>query len=150
MPPPPFTLRTVTAKDYLWLWHLKRLTMRPYVEQTWGSWDDVAQERFFRQHFSADTIQIIVAGERDAGLLNIEREPRELFLANIQIHPDFQGRGLGSAVVESVLASAATLGLPVRLQVLKVNIRARDLYLRLGFTLYDETTTHFLLRHVPR
>ncbi len=149
MPPSPFTLRAVTARDYTWLWHLKRLTMRPYVEQTWGSWDDLAQERFFRQHFSAETIQIIVADGRDAGLLNIEREPQELFLANIQIHPDFQGRGLGSAVVESVLASASALHLSVRLQVLKVNPRARDLYLRLGFTLYGDTLTHFLLRHSP-
>ncbi|HYD84131.1 MAG TPA: GNAT family N-acetyltransferase, partial [Opitutus sp.] len=74
-------------------------------------------------------------------------EPHELFLANIQIHPAFQGNGLGSAVVRNVLESAAALQLSVRLQVLKVNTRARDLYLRLGFTIYQETLTHFLMRH---
>lgn len=145
--PPPFTLRAVSEADYRWLWDLKRLTMRPYVEQTWGGWDDIAQERFFRHNFTPATIQIIVVNGADAGLLNIERESRELFLANIQIRPTFQGRGLGSAVVRTVLESAAALQLSVRLQVLKVNTRARDLYLRLGFTIYQETLTHFLMRH---
>jgi ribosomal protein S18 acetylase RimI-like enzyme len=145
--PPPFTLRAVNQADYRWLWELKRLTMLPYVEQTWGGWDDIAQERFFRQNFTPTTIQIVVANGEDAGLLNVEREPHELFLANIQIHPAFQGNGLGSAVVRTVLESAAALQLSVRLQVLKVNTRARDLYLRLGFTIYQETLTHFLMRH---
>jgi ribosomal protein S18 acetylase RimI-like enzyme len=146
---PPFTLRAITQADYPWLWELKRLTMRGYVELTWGSWDDAAQERFFRQNFSANTVQIIVADGRDAGLLNVEREPDGLFLANIQIHPAFQNRGLGSAVVRTLIDSADALRLPLRLQVLKVNTRARSLYQQLGFSTYAETLTHFLMRHSP-
>src|SRR5690606_28619292 len=91
--PPPFTLRTVTSADYAWLWNLKRITMRPYVELTWGNWDETSQEQFFRHNFSPATTEIIVCGHSDAGLLNVEREPSALFLANIQIHPDFQGCG---------------------------------------------------------
>jgi ribosomal protein S18 acetylase RimI-like enzyme len=147
---PLFTLRAITEADYQWLWELKRLTMRSYVELTWGSWDDAAQERFFRQNFNSKTVQIITVAGRDAGLLNVEREPDELFLANIQIHPAFQHRGLGSAVVRMLTDSADALRLPVRLQVLKINTRARDLYLRLGFSTYAETLTHFLMRHPPR
>jgi len=143
---PPFTLRPATADDYTWLWEVKRLTMRPYVEQTWGTWDDRAQERFFRRHFSPTTIDVIEVDGQNAGLLNVEREPDALFLANIQIHPDFQNRGLGAAVVGTVLETGRSLGLPVRLQVLKVNTRARDFYLRLGFRPYGENLTHFLLR----
>lgn len=147
--PPPFTLRPATPADYAWLWTLKRDTMRPYVELTWGSWDDGAQERFFRRSFDAQLIQIVVAGGRDAGLLHVEREPGELFLANIQIHPDHQNRGLGTAVVRTVLTSAAALRLPVRLQVLRVNTRAHQLYLRLGFVAAGDTPTHLVLRWLP-
>lgn len=147
---PPFTLRAITEADYAWLWELKRLTMRPYVELTWGAWDDAAQERFFRQNFSPKTVQIVCVDGRDAGLLNVEREPSALFLANIQIHPAFQNRGLGTAVVRTLVDSADALKLPVRLQVLKVNTRARELYQRLGFITYAETLTHFLMRHPPQ
>lgn len=144
---PPFTLRSATDADYAWLWSVKRETMRPYVEQTWGSWDERAQERFFRRHFSPGTVQVILVDGQPAGLLHVERQPDAFFLANIQIHPDFQGRGLGAAVVESVLESGRSLNLPVHLQVLKVNTRARDFYLRLGFRADGENLTHFLLRH---
>ncbi len=144
---PPFILRSATESDYDWLWNVKRTTMRPYVEQTWGSWDDRTQERFFRQHFSPATLQVILVDGQPAGLLNVEREPAALFLANIQIHPHFQNRGLGAAVVRAVLDSGRSLNLPVRLQVLKVNTRARDFYLRLGFRPAGETLTHFLLHH---
>lgn len=144
-----FTLRAATPADYQWLWELKRLTMRTYVEQTWGSWDDNAQEDFFRANFSADTVQVVLVDGRNVALLEVAREPRELFLANIQVHPEFQQRGLGTAVVRTVLASGQALQLPVRLQVLRVNRRAQELYARLGFRAYAETPTHSLMRWQP-
>jgi len=144
------TLRPATAADYQWLWELKRLTMRPYVEQTWGSWDDSTQEAFFRRNFSSETVQIITVDGQNAGLLNVEREPNGIFLANLQIHPSFQNRGLGTAVLQTVMGSAKALRIPVRLQVLRVNSAALRLYSRLGFVTYQETPTHHLMRWQPR
>ena len=144
------TLRPATAADYQWLWELKRATMRPYVELTWGTWDDPTQEEFFREKFSSETVQIISVDGRDAGLLNIERAADEIFLANLQIHPSFQKRGIGSAVLRELLDSAEMLGLSVRLQVLRVNTDAARLYARFGFTLYSETPTHLLMRWKSR
>jgi ribosomal protein S18 acetylase RimI-like enzyme len=143
------TLRPAVAADYQWLWELKRLTMRPYVELTWGNWDDAIQEEFFRRNFSSETVQIILVDGLNAGLLNVEREPVEIFLANLQIHPEFQNRGLGSAVLHELLESASALQLPVRLQVLRVNLGAARLYARFGFTTFHETATHRLMRWQP-
>jgi len=120
--------------------------MRPYVELTWGVWDDEAQEEFFRRNFSSETVQIIEVEGKDAGLLNVEREPAELFLANLQIHPSQQNRGIGTAVIEDVVASARSLGLSVRLQVLRTNHNALRLYRRLGFVGFKETPTHTIMR----
>ena len=145
-----FCLRPVVSADYQWLWELKRLTMRPYVEQTWGEWDDFTQEAFFRRHFSSETVQIIIVEGQNAGLLNIEREPAETFLANLQIHPSFQNRGLGTAVIRSLLETGRVLQLPIRLQVLSVNTSAQRLYARLGFSTYKETGTHRMMRWDPR
>jgi ribosomal protein S18 acetylase RimI-like enzyme len=144
-----FILRPAGAADYEWLWNLKRLTMRPYVEQTWGIWDDFAQEEFFRHSYRAESVQVVVVDRADAGLLHVEREPQELFLANIQIHPDFQNRGLGSAVVRTVIETGRQLRLPIRLQVLRVNTRARLLYERLGFSVSNDTGTHTIMRKLP-
>lgn len=144
-----FTLRPATQADYPWLWELKRLTMREYVEQTWGSWDDDSQEAFFRRSYRSEWVQLILVDGRNAGLLHVEREPHEIFLANIQIHPDYQNLLLGSAVIATVLASARALQLPVRLQVLHVNRGAQRLYLRLGFAVADKTPTHVVMRWQP-
>src|SRR4051794_9885795 len=98
-----FTLRAASEDDYPWLWALKRLTMRPYVEQMWGGWDDKAQEDFFRRNFEPANVRVIVVEGQDVGLLHVEREPAALFLANVQVLPEFQNRGLGSAVVRHVI-----------------------------------------------
>ncbi len=145
-----FVLRPASAADYRWLWELKRDTMRTYVEQTWGSWEDAAQEAFFRRSYSPDKIQIILLNGERAGLLHLEREPDAIFLANIQIHIDHQGRGLGTAVIRSLLQTAQTLRTPIRLQVLRVNAGAQRLYLRLGFVVSGETATHQMMRWLPK
>ncbi|HVU24591.1 MAG TPA: GNAT family N-acetyltransferase [Opitutus sp.] len=149
MTAPPFTLRPATAADYPWLWALKRTTMRRYVEQTWGAWDDDAQEKFFRRSYSPATIQVVMADGREAGLLHVEHEPDEIFLANIQVVPGLQNAGLGTAVIQSLLEAAQRLHRPVRLQVLKVNTAAQRLYKRLGFAHAGETTTHQIMRWRP-
>jgi ribosomal protein S18 acetylase RimI-like enzyme len=149
MPAPLFTLRPATEADYRWLWELKRATMRPYVEQTWGAWNDDAQEKFFRSTYRSDTIQVVEVDGRAAGLLHVEHHADAIFLANIQIASEFQNRGLGTAVIVALLEVAQRLQRPVRLQVLKVNTAAQRLYVRLGFKPIAETSTHQIMRWNP-
>jgi ribosomal protein S18 acetylase RimI-like enzyme len=144
-----FTFRPAADSDYAWLWELKRLTMRTYVENMWGGWDDAAQEDFFRRNFVPATVRVIVVEGQDVGLLHVEREADALFLANLQILPDFQNRGLGSAVVRHVIEEARATGLGVRLQVLKSNQPARRLYERLGFEITQEGGMHDQMRLSP-
>ena len=146
---PAFTLRPAEPGDYDALWRLKKLTMQTYVEQTWGAWDEETQEAFFRRNYRSDTVQVVMVDGKTAGLLEVTREPGEIFLANVQVHPDLQGRGLGTMLVRHVLEAAAMLQVPVRLQVLKVNAGARRLYARLGFVECGDTATHILMRHRP-
>ena len=140
-----FTLRPATADDRDGLFALRCATMRPYVEQTWHTWDDADQRTRFETALALADMQVIVVGERDAGLLHVERDADGIFLANIQIHPDFQNRGLGTAVIRTLLDEAWARGEPVRLQVLKVNHAACRLYQRLGFTVTGETAHHVRL-----
>jgi ribosomal protein S18 acetylase RimI-like enzyme len=63
----------------------------------------------------------------------------------VEILPAFRGRGLGSAIVRDLLAEAHARSVPVTLQVLKENPRARGLYERLGFAVTGETDTKHLM-----
>jgi ribosomal protein S18 acetylase RimI-like enzyme len=64
------------------------------------------------------------------------------------VRPDFQGRGIGTAVVRDAIARGRARRVPVMLGTLQEN-RAADLYRRLGFVEYDRTDTHILFRLGP-
>jgi citrate lyase synthetase len=51
---------------------------------------------------------------------------------------------LGSQIIKAVLSKAAAQSVPVRLQVLRKS-KAKNLYLRLGFSQTGETDTHVLM-----
>jgi ribosomal protein S18 acetylase RimI-like enzyme len=137
-----FTLRPATLRDVGWLFGVRRATMRGYVEEAYGVWDDRAQRERFERSNELDNIRIILLDQRSVGLLHVERNLHDVFLANIQIEPEFQNRGLGTAVIRSILAEGQKANVPVRLQVLKVNHAARRLYERLGFSITDENDSH--------
>ena len=141
---PTYTLRPATDNDYAFLETLHTATMRDVVTQVWG-WDAAIQEALFRRSFEPSRRQIVVVDEIDAGVFAIEKRDDAWFLANIEIAPAHQSRGLGAHLIRAIRAEARAAGLPVTLQVLKVN-RARLLYERLGFVTTGSTETHFLMR----
>jgi ribosomal protein S18 acetylase RimI-like enzyme len=74
--------------------------MREYVERVWG-WDEAEQATFLERRFQPERWQIIQSGGQDIGVLIVEEQTDEIFLASIEILPEWQGRGIGSSVVRS-------------------------------------------------
>lgn len=140
-----FTTRPASEDDYDFLYGLHVAALKDYVAQSWG-WEDTVQERMFREGFDPSKVEILVVDGRDVGVLSLERRDDEIFISSIEILPEWQNRGLGTAVIQNVRREARNLGLPVGLRVLKVN-PARRLYKRLGFSVVEETATHFWLKH---
>lgn len=122
--------------------------MRPYVEATWG-WEDAGQARMFDLNFDPANQEIVQLDGTDAGMLAVEETEERIWLAVIEIHPHFQGRGLGTEIIRSLLDRGAAAGKPVTLRVLRTNPRARSLYERLGFRSFREIETHTYLRVEP-
>jgi len=106
------------------------------------------QQTLFLERFEPAHLQIVIVDGHDVGILSVKQEPDTLILANLQILPDSQKQGLGTAIIRTLLWQASRQGVPVSLQVLKVN-PARKLYERLGFTVTGETDTHYLMSTVP-
>jgi len=142
------TLRPAVPEDFDFLYDLRRATMKDYVVQTWGKWDEEWQRSHFREHFNPAVCRIITFQGQDVGVLSLVEREGEVFLGNIEVSPDYQGKGIGTFVIRSVLKEAHRKGKPVALQVLKVN-PARRLYERLGFSVAGETATHYLMKATP-
>jgi ribosomal protein S18 acetylase RimI-like enzyme len=142
-------LRPAEAEDLDFLYGLNRTTMREYVVETWGRWDERWQEERYRRHFRPADFKIIVHEGQDVGVLASRKTETELVIASIQLLPNHQGRGIGTSLINVLLDEARDEGKQVTLQVLKVNGRARRLYERLGFSTVEETDIHHLMKSVP-
>lgn len=140
----PYTLRPATAADYDFLYDLHRTTMRPYIEAIWG-WHEDWQEEYFRKKFVPLTRRIIQVDGTDAGVVVVEQRPDELYLALIELLPVYQGRGIGTAIVNGLKATAHAAGQPLTLHVLRSNGPARRLYERLGFGLVADEGERYLM-----
>jgi ribosomal protein S18 acetylase RimI-like enzyme len=140
-----WSLREARADDLDFLLALHEATMREYVERVWG-WDDEQQASILQSRFRRQRWQIIRSDNQDVGLLVVEDEEDAMRLAEIEILPEWQGRGIGSSIVRWLMQEAAGAGKPLTLRVLHVNERARALYERLGFRPFKEIETHTYLR----
>ena len=138
------SFRPTRDSDVDFLYALHVATMKEYVEKTWG-WNDAFQESLFRKNYASGESQIITLNENEIGMISIEHKVDEIFLRVIEIHPDYQRQGLGSAIIHKIINDATRQKKPVSLRVLKVN-PAKSLYERLGFRTIEETPTHYIMK----
>jgi ribosomal protein S18 acetylase RimI-like enzyme len=114
-----------------------------------ADWLAGAQERT-RQDVQGEvpdsTIYVICSGAARAGRLRVVRERQRLFLAGIQILPQFRNAGLGTAVITTLLREARDRAQPLELTVDKANSDAERLYRRLGFERIGEDGDDHVMR----
>jgi N-acetylglutamate synthase-like GNAT family acetyltransferase len=108
--------------------------MRAYAEALWGSW---------KQLDSVASLDItgheLIEQDGDAvGCVAVTWQADHLFIEKLYISPTFQGRGIGTYILNAKTAGAAQRGLPTRLSVLITNPADR-FYQREGFVLEAET-----------
>jgi ribosomal protein S18 acetylase RimI-like enzyme len=144
---PNYRLRPATAADAAFIFRVRAAGLTEHVARIWG-WDEADQARRFAERYRPERYQIVVVDGRDVGAVSIEHRADEIFLADVELLPEYRGRGLGGAIVGAVVAEAEARGVPVTLQVFRTN-PARRLYERLGFAIEAETETHYRMRTRP-
>ncbi len=141
-----YTFRKCTQADFDFLYALKEKCFKWYVEILYG-WDEVFQKRALQKEMDKllDYMNIIQVDGKDTGLFTCHTDENgDCCIGLFAILPKFQNRGIGSAVLGDKLAENKKKGIRTYLKTYKQN-PARLLYQRLGFNVYGETETHYLL-----
>jgi GNAT superfamily N-acetyltransferase len=99
--------------------------------------EDRARERFRRAFRPVETRLILVEDGVLAGCVTFASAGEAMAIDNFYLFPERQGRGLGSAILDALLAEADAAGLPVRLGVLRER-GANRFYMRRGFEVIGE------------
>jgi ribosomal protein S18 acetylase RimI-like enzyme len=136
--------RQATEADREFVQAVHHRAYRDVVERQYGRWDETAQEKYFETAWIAVAHEIILCDNLACGYCSIEFLADEVFVQELVIDPEFQGRGIGTRIMEEVIAEAVARGIPVRLQTHIVN-RAAELYRRLGFRERVRTSTHIVM-----
>lgn len=103
-----------------------------------------AQHAHYMTHFAGDRFDIILGESGPIGRLYVGRWPNEIRIIDIALMPEHRGKGLGSALMESLLAEAREASKPVRIHVESTNPALR-LYERLGFRRIEDKGVYHLM-----
>ena len=114
---------------------------RDVVCRQFGAWDEALQDHLFEEKWIPDQFEIVLCDGNPCGFLLVEDHPDHISISEIVIAPQFQGRGIGSRLLNEEIQRGRETNSPLRLQVLREN-RAIELYRRLGFKECGMTETH--------
>ncbi|HUH89927.1 MAG TPA: GNAT family N-acetyltransferase [Lysobacter sp.] len=123
------SLRPATQEEFAFCESLSRRNMGGYLAARKILWDP---DRFLASWAAFENL-MIVADSRVVGLLRLAPEQDALGLRDLQIIPEYQGRGIGNWAVRQAQSIAASRGFRrLRLRVYTEN-PAGALYARAGF-----------------
>ena len=142
------TRRPALDDDRAFARTVHHLGYRDVVERQFGSWDERAQDEFFAGDWSRGGFEIVECDGEPCGYLAVDVEARAVTVREIVLAPDYQGRGVGTNLIEEAVGAARARGVPVQLGALREN-RAAALYRRLGFEEAGRDETHVWFRLHP-
>lgn len=139
------SLKPCEPEDEAFLRRLNQLAYEEVVTAQFGSWDPVKQKAFFDAKWKNQAYSVIVAEGVQVGAFSSIRSKNDVTLLELLVLPSHQNQGVGTRVVQQLQQEARDKQVPLLLQVLHLN-RARHLYERLGFRVFETTETHYRMR----
>ncbi|WP_228412524.1 GNAT family N-acetyltransferase [Chryseobacterium sp. G0240] len=121
--------------DLDFLLKLRMKTMNPHYAESHLPTD--RETTLQRVLYNFDKAHIIFLHHHPIGLLKINKTDERIEVLQLQIDPDYQGKGLGRKILTHILHEASETGKTVWLSVLKTN-KAQSLYSSLGFCIVGE------------
>ncbi len=132
--------RNVKKEDVDFLLLLRKKSMNQHLKKA-GVVMDNNQHLARVEEFYQDS-HIILSNRKPIGLLKLGVMTQSLHIRQFQILPEYQGKGIGTLVLNVVKKRALQLCLPITLNVLLDN-PARALYLRHGFQIKNKNKLEY-------
>ena len=104
-----------------------------------------AQHRHYRERYPDATYQIILVEGKMVGRLYVARLDEQIRIIDITLLTEYRNAGVGTKIIEDLMAEAAEAEKPVRIYVESFNPSLR-LFERLGFTKIEDNGVHFLMQ----
>jgi ribosomal protein S18 acetylase RimI-like enzyme len=153
MPATPVSFRLVREADTELLLAIYGSTRADELAHV--AWDDAQKSAFIRMQFEAQRkfyeseypgaeFEIIMVAGEPGGRLYVHRREREIRIMDIALLPEFRGRGIGTQILENILAEGACTQRPVTIHV-EAFSPAQRLYDRLGFKRVGSNGVYHLL-----
>lgn len=101
-------------------------------------WQFDLQRREYDARFPDAEYDIILVDDQPAGRIWISRDAEEIHLLDIVVLPEFQNRGVGTALLGSLIDEAKQTAKPLRHTVFVMNTDAIRFYERLGFVIVGD------------
>lgn len=132
-----------------WVWEVYQATVREQNDLVLDL-DDTGHRERRRAELAEGWFEAIEVDGQRVGLLEVRPNDDVLDLRHLEVLPDHQGSGVGTAAVQLVIARAREMQKDVALRVLHVNHRARTLYERLGFVVEEDRSRSTQMRFNAR
>ena len=140
-------LRAATQEDTEFAFVVKKAALGEYVRETYG-WEEAEQRRLHEEGFNPSATRIIMSEGQDVGLVAAHDADDPVYLLQLFLLPEVQGKGIGSHILAEVLAEAHRVHRLVACRVLKSNPRAKAFYERHGFAVVGQTKPHYMMQTV--
>src|SRR6187551_2009676 len=109
-------IRPATPADTRFLKELHRGAYLDVIVRQFGYWDDDAQDYWFRKGLTEASFSIVEENGEPVGAIALQDSPERLYLAELQILPEWQARGLGTALLRMQLEHARQAQKPIGLR----------------------------------
>lgn len=140
--PQSITVRPATAGDQPFLERTFLASMQAAITAARGRWNEEHEVRQFREQLDLRSTHVIEVADSSVGFYTLRLCPSEAELHTICVRPRHQNQGVGTFIIQELLALVRAQDIPLALSVLKANRRALALYKRLGFQAVGETQHH--------
>ena len=107
-----------------------------------------AQHTYYQQQYPEGEFLILLEQDRPIGRLYLHSGDEEIRIIDIALLPEHCGRGIGTMLLQEILADGAATGKKVSIHVMQNN-RALRLYERLGFQQAGEVGVYWFLQWSP-
>ena len=142
-----YQLRKAISNNNKFIYDVKKVSIYKYVDEIWG-WNENIQKDFFAKDFmNLEEFDIICHNGIDIGFVQPSNCNNSINITEIHIIPEYQGKGIGTNIIKELINEGKLTNKFITLGCFKNNIRAKNLYFKLGFDLAKETSTHFVLEY---